>query len=518
LAYVYLALPAVLFAVGWLKWWWLVAVLIGLGIGLWRMWRQAPKLWLPAINRRTAAVALVGAGILALGVVFSGIGGISWQHGDHQWRNSIFEMLVTQPWPVVIETPAGAAALTYYFGFWLPAALVGKAFGIGAGWAALLAWTWLGLAVFCCLVMGLLRRFAIWPVVLLAFFGGMDVVEKAVWGTLPDFRSGFASVEWIDDSFLYAYTAFGDQLTTVFNQAIPAWILTALVFAQRDSGSIIALCALGAIECPLPVLGLGVIAVAWVVALRDNAETINALIGEGAGIDAPPGGGQVWARLRSAAIGALTVQNVLIGAISLVVFGPFFMSSLSVSEFTTHLPQDFMSLDRLVVFWLFEFGAMFALVSPRLRRLPVWWAALATMVILPLLRFGHFNDLAMRAVIPAQVALYLMVCWTLVAARRPWRSLQAATLVVVLVLGSGSVMHKIAFHGAADYRAVQMIANGSAWRLARETLTSRLRTPWRQGAAWREDTGDNVSFWRQYFGDLNSFFYSEMSRADQPSP
>ncbi|MDR2567548.1 MAG: hypothetical protein LBC97_16150, partial [Bifidobacteriaceae bacterium] len=135
-AYVYLLIPAVLFLAGWLKWWWLAPILAGVGFGFWRMWVQAPKVWVPAWNRRTVLVGGAVLAILGLGVIFSGIGGISYQHWDHAWRNAIFEMLVAQPWPVVVDSPLGDIPLTYYFGFWLPAALVGKAAGLAAGWAA----------------------------------------------------------------------------------------------------------------------------------------------------------------------------------------------------------------------------------------------------------------------------------------------------------------------------------------------------------------------------------------------
>jgi hypothetical protein len=168
------------------------------------------------------------------------------------------------------------------------------------------------------------------------------------------------------------------------------------------------------------------------------------------------------------------------------------------------LPQSGTDLARLTVFWVFEFGVMFGLVGARLRGSAIWWAALAMMFVLPLMRFGAANDLAMRAVIPAQVALYLMVCWTLAAARRPWRSLQAAGLVVVLVLGSGSVVHTFWVHGRADLAAVKLFVSSHDWRAARASV---VKAP---AVAWRDDPTYNV-FYGQYFGDSDSFFYRVLS-------
>jgi hypothetical protein len=498
LAYAYLTLPAVVFLVGWLEWWWLVLALAALGVGFWRLWLRAPKVWVPRWNRRTLVVAAVVGVFLMLGAAFSGVGGLSFQHGDHAWRNAIFEMLVIEPWPVVMTSRAGEIALTYYFGFWLPAALVGKAFGLAVGWIALLAWTGLGLAVFACLVMSLLERFAVWPVVVFAFFGGLDAVQKGIWNRLDDFVVPNSSIEFLDQHHLYAFTAFGDQLTTVFNQAIPAWVLTALIFAQRDGRSIVALCALASIQCPLPVLGAGVIAVAWVIGQPR----------EGLG----GGANRLWARTRAAAREAVSLQSVLIGVIGLAVFGSFFASSLNVGVLALQLPQSWTDVARLVVFWVFEFGIMLGLVDARLRHTALWWATLAIMLILPLTRFGAWNDLAMRAVIPAQVALFLMVCWTLAAVKRPWRSLQAAALAVVLLAGSGSVLHKLYFYGRADLGVVQAVAAGEDWRPIRDVSMRRLPVSW-----WRDPTAME-GYWTQYFGDPDSFFHRVLARSPDVGP
>jgi hypothetical protein len=496
LGYAYLALPVGIFLVGWLEWWWLIPALAMLVVGFWRMWVEAPKVWVPSWSRRTLVVAVVVSVILAAGAVFTGIGAVSVQHGDHAWRNAIFEMLVTEPWPVVLDSEFGAIALTYYFGFWLPAALIGKAFGLAVGWAALLAWAWVGLAVFACLVMSLMKRFAVWPIVVFAFFGGMDIVEKTIFGSTSDFAIPRTSVEWIDSFHMYCYTAFGDQIITVFNQSIPAWILTALIITQRDGRSVVAFSALAAIDSPLPLVGAVPIVLAWVISRpRASAKGGRARLGE---------------RLRASVREIITVQNVLIGLIGVVVFGAFYASNLNTAGPEFVMPQGWIDVARLGVFWVFEFVIMFGLVGREWRGSPLWWAALAVMMALPLARLGAWNDLAMRAVIPSQVVVYLMVCWTLATAKRPWHSVQTALLTIVLALGSGSVLHKVFYHTRADLAAIQLIADGAEWRVARETLAYRLAIPWSKNPTAQE-------YWPQYFGDINSFFYRDLSRASAPA-
>jgi hypothetical protein len=403
----------------------------------------------------------------------------------------------------VVDSPLGDIPLTYYFGFWLPAALVGKAAGLAAGWAALLAWTGIGLTIFTVLVFALLKRFAVWPVVVFAIFGGMDLIEKLIWGTVDGFAS-INSVEWIDLEYLYCFTSFGDQLTTVFNQAVPAWILTALVLSQRDNRSVVAVCALGAIECPLPEVGLAVIVAVW-MARRPGGDPADwsvaaAAAGDGSSVS------RSWARIRAAVAEAISPQNVVIGAIGLAVFGSFLASTLNQVGLTAQPPQTSRDIARLAVFWVFEFGVMFALIRRPWRGSPLWWAALGTMLVLPLARVGVFNDLNMRAVIPAQVVLYLMVCWTLAQAKRPWRSFQAAALALVLAVGSGSTLHTAFFYGEADLRAGGFVAQGADWRNARQSVMKRLVPSWRENPTAQEP------YWRQYFGDQDGLFYRVFAR------
>jgi hypothetical protein len=112
----------------------------------------------------------------------------------------------------------------------------------------------------------------------------------------------------------------------------------------------------------------------------------------------------------------------------------------------------------------------------------------------------------MRAVIPAQVVLYLMVCWTLAEAKRPWRSLEAATLTAVVAIGSGSSVHNLAIYLYRDAQAVRILVQDGDWLAARESLL------WKLPVSWREDPTAEEQFWPQYFGDEDSFFYRVLAR------
>ena len=84
-------------------------------------------------------------------VLIAGIGGYSYQNPDHRYRNTIFQTLINSEWPVVgttyMDGKINVRLLCYYFGYWLPSALVGKIFGYQIGNYFLILWSVLGIVL-----------------------------------------------------------------------------------------------------------------------------------------------------------------------------------------------------------------------------------------------------------------------------------------------------------------------------------------------------------------------------------
>ena len=124
----YLLIPFLIFCLGFLK------TYISVGITLIFLWliirnllqatRERQSL---SLSRRTLGFTLT---IILLWVALSGIGGFAFQNTDFHIRNAIFRDLIQFKWPVKYFTnptdPSISYTLTYYIGFWLPAALMGK--------------------------------------------------------------------------------------------------------------------------------------------------------------------------------------------------------------------------------------------------------------------------------------------------------------------------------------------------------------------------------------------------------
>ena len=144
-AVAYMALPTILFLLGWVRPLFSVpaaaavaaaAVLLGATI-------PAPTLH---FTRRQMAIYLCVLALSLLWLLAGGMTGITSQHADFVVRNPIYETLIRCDWPLV---DAGGRPFIYYLAFWLPPALACKCLSCSDIFIinyVLTAWTGLGLA------------------------------------------------------------------------------------------------------------------------------------------------------------------------------------------------------------------------------------------------------------------------------------------------------------------------------------------------------------------------------------
>ena len=90
--------------------------------------------------------------------LITGVGEYVFTLQDHPYRRAILKDLVDYDWPVIYNYStqtnpevirifglvSGERAFSYYFVYWLPAALIGKMFGFGAANVALVIWNSIG--------------------------------------------------------------------------------------------------------------------------------------------------------------------------------------------------------------------------------------------------------------------------------------------------------------------------------------------------------------------------------------
>ena len=423
----YLALPVALFLSCWLKPWFGIPSTGLLLAALWWHLRREDDAEVVDLGHWAGMLGLLAA--LALWVFLSGLGGYYYQSNDHHWRNAIFHDLIDFAWPV--RYGQTGSALVYYMAYWLPAALVGKAFGWAAANAALYLWSLLGVALCALLLWRELkaRTFAqrALIVAVLGLFSGMDVLGQL----LRLYYTGKASwlhLEWW--SGYYQYSSNTTQLFWVYNQTIAPWLATVLLLRQRRAGGIALLCGLTLPFAPMPLVGMLPLALAQVLrALRDgNRKTVGA-----------------WFR------GLLHVETAAALALGLV-FALYFSSNASAGGgrslwFLANQDPLWPAVDMYCVFLLLEVAVPLLALLGDNRREPLYWAVLATLLLCPLIAVGKASDFCMRASIPALMAL-MVLCLRLLlqpAAGRPRRGIRpaVAALAVFLVLGAATPLTEV---------------------------------------------------------------------------
>lgn len=494
--YGYLTLPVIIFLIGWCKWYIALPSVLVVCASFWLCIREhscgAEKLSIKANLTKCCSILL----IILVWVSLSGIGGYVWQNEDHSFRNAIFNLLVENSWPVTDTITVNGymqeRGLVYYIGFWLPAALIGKLFGVNAGYAAQFVWAVTGIALFYALVCAWRRKIVIWPLLVIIFFSGADAV-----GTLLNSNS---VVRLLGSTHLerwprhYQFSSMTTQLFWVFNQAIPAWLASAMVFLSEKPKNMIFTWSLIMITSTLPFAGL-LPFVLYFMIFRcgwKNNGTVPQLLGSAwknwGSIQNILGGGIVgfislfylmgnvsagnsslrsalaplfqsgmsaWAIVAMAAVLLLFLLAALWGIAALFLRGKgsyvlgaskYALAIVGVCVAGYVLMDSYGSntlvykLVFLFTFYMLEAGIYLVCLKDRGINRALFWGTALWLLAIPLIKVGSSLDFCMRASIPA---LILIMFWLIDALDTRARTPMTWVLIGIFLIGSITSLHEM---------------------------------------------------------------------------
>jgi hypothetical protein len=452
LAVLYIVLPLPIFLFGWLEIWAAVPLALCAGYSLRTLAAPLPARPWPVSGTHLVVAAAVGCAW----TVFGGTGHLVFANADWHLRDAVLHDLVTGRWPVGYDV-GGETLLRAPIGYYLPAALIGKAAGLLAAHAALAAWTAAGVMLFLMQVLsptvpqpagssgaggarGPLG--ALLAATVIVLFSGLDVI--GTWLRAPGtFVHTLAHwdvtrhLEWWAES--YQYSSMTTQLFWVPNHALGGWLIIGLLLREpgtrepagarrelRDSAlaTVFPLVVVAlALWSPLTALG----AAPFVLCRMCST---------------------VW-RQRS-----LALANPRIWAPALAV-GLVVAAYLTLD--TGRVPRGWTigrhglgavavarDLWRHAEFFLLEAGLIgAAILAIRASRQVV--LALAILALLPLVSFGAANDFVMRVSIPS-LAVLAIAAWRALAeaAPNPPARMKRAALAGLLVLGAVTPLQEFA--------------------------------------------------------------------------
>ncbi|MBR3630673.1 MAG: hypothetical protein IKN55_09430 [Oscillospiraceae bacterium] len=430
LAYLYLSVPMYIFFFGWLKIGYALLMAAVLTAGLFFAWRAAPEIDVSQFCRKNL-LRLFGVGLIAvLWMYFSGIGGLTYQNFDHMWRNAVLTELVSNDWPVIVtdsEYFEHPAALIYYFALWLPAALAGKCFGMEAAQSTLFFWCLIGVLLCFTLILGLCRKVSVWIVLGFVFFSGLDTVGDFLLHNSTDYLwfTGNHLEYWM--TYDFQMSCMSTQLLWVFNQAIPAWIITLLLLCQKDNRSLIFVYTFSFLSCTLPAIGM--LPIVACIGIRRMVQSYD---------KEKPFRQNLPSLLRE----VFTLQNCVTGILMTLV-SYLFLKSNTQSANGFHKLEMKNQLVCYLVFCFLEFVIYYLLIFRAHRRSALYWVSFATLLVVPLIKVGYFADFVMRGSIPSLVVLYILVMQAFLTYRKENARIAFAALLAVFLIGSLTAYHEL---------------------------------------------------------------------------
>lgn len=417
LVYIILSLPVVIFMLTWIRPVIGISASILIVLALVFAMRNSGSGFI-VLPKKTILIAFVIAFVWCF---FAGQGGFWYQSGDHAYRNAIFRDLIYHPWPVVFEKHD--ILLNYYIGYWLVPALFGKIGLIitqnnAVAWLiariALLLWSTVSITI-CFLLLSQIvhcksEKHLILAILFFIMFSGMDIVGIYL-------RNGKVGLhlEWWAKK--YQYSSFTTCLFWVFNQAVPAWIATLLLLADRriENFAFCGLCIF--ISSPIPLIGL--IPLYLVIGCQEL----------------------ISSKSKSAVLRkAFSLQNIIACLIIFPICLIYYADNSAiqrhpiavqqeVSQITTtnivsqqtdiankSEPDNYTkTLIKMIkdaiwfgIFYILEAGIFLVLLFKKQKRSILFWCLVIELFLIPFIHIGHAADFAMRASIPPLVVLMIM--------------------------------------------------------------------------------------------------------------
>ena len=402
--FLYLLVPLILFLGAFANYMVAVPGLIFLGICCYQLLRPVRC---PPISVPVAGSLLL---VAALFVVLAGIVPPLYQNSDWNKHYAILKVLITNPWPVVItHADQSRDVLRYYLGWYLVPAALCKVLGLGGMDLAVGGWTILGLWLFFQLLSEILGIEGKWSAVAAAvifmFFSGADVIGHALTGAPPPI---YHHLEW-----WARYYEYPSNITSLFwtpQHALAGWIAIGLIM----NGTIAARWSVKyagvlffAVFFWSPFVAVGIVPFILAAAYKHD---LRALIS--------------WPNILSV---------LFLGP---MLFGYILSDSQGVPRHLIFMIGNDWTWGNLIGFYLLEF-VIFSLILATLgtRRPEILAVAIVSLLAIPLLDMGIYNDFAMRTSIPALGVMAILVVEAFLV--HPWRKTLPLLIVFLLGIGTG---------------------------------------------------------------------------------
>ncbi len=394
--------------------------------------------------------------LTGLWIFLSGVGGYTFQNWDHHWRNAVLRDLITYDWPVIYSSPdrGPIKMLIYYVGYWLPSALVGKAFGWKAANFFLFLWTWLGVFLVTLHLSLKLKASLIKIAFLFILFSGMDALGSLLFAS--DYPTLWPPIQHLEIwSGNLQYSSFTTQLFWVFNQAVPAWLCIVLILddnvvarrvlfpttlaphasAGEQSPAHEGIASGEEQERPRNDIKLVIWALCFFFAPLASIGLLPYLLIE-------------WFKQTNIKSLFKDIRfDLLVASVIIVIISYLFFSSNPAAQ---ERGLQSLPIKDFLTFFLLEGGILWLLLAPQFWRDSRWAVTGILLFVMPFIQFGTGRDFVMRASIAPLFFLMMMVGKTIF--QKTANRILLFTFYILLFIGSLTPLYEI---NRSVYRSFQ---------------------------------------------------------------
>ena len=336
---------------------------------------------------------LIGFAVTALAISFiSGVGEYIYTLQDHQFRRAILRDLINYDWPVIYDystqtnpevvqifgIAAGKRAFSYYFLYWMPAALAGKVFGFGFGNFILFIWNSIGIFLSLITASAVIKKFTAWVPFFFVFFSGLDVIPNIVYS-----YTEYSGWRWFEGYFTsMSYVSNFRELASVYNQMVPCFLIMAALLLAYNTRSMGLTAGILFAYSPWAVFGILPLVAALLFGKKHRAS-----------------------KLSRTMFNTFSPVNIASAFLLLAIFGSYYTSNANAVGYKgfawTFFDNQVLFIPAYMIFIALEVLPFVILLYKREKKNPVFWAAFASLLIIPLYQITENNDLSMRGSMPA---------------------------------------------------------------------------------------------------------------------
>lgn len=393
----YIYIPVALFVLLWCKWTIALYVLSLTILCLYRFYKSIHNDVDIEIDMRFALVILLF--FIFIGV-YCGWGRFTDQTLDWIKHNAVLYDLVDRSWPVYYSNGNEKSMLSYYIAQYIVPSAVGKLLGFRRiAEVALYLWNVLGLAlVYLHLIMYAKAKkmhIQLISALLLVFFCVPLLAEQALVKLISRGVSGNYSMHWLvnePNTLRLQYSSNFVMLRWVFPQCLAIWIMLLMFLDNKSKIKYYLFIILpGVLFSTLPFLGLIPLGIAAAIdCLIKEKDTIKVLK-------------QIF-----------SLENIcMIAGCGLVMI--LYLYGNVLSDKPSHIGLHIVNYSSIPDGWIYYFSFILGvlvyafILFDENKTSFIYYAAIITLCILPFFSMGEYNDLVMRASIPALFVLLVLI-------------------------------------------------------------------------------------------------------------